>query len=46
MRQEFEKHRYVQQLPTVDVLLTKSDMEFQVGTIGFSAGERTRAYVL
>jgi len=29
MRQEFERHRYVQQLPTVDVLITKSDMEYQ-----------------
>ncbi|KAF2669174.1 NADH-ubiquinone oxidoreductase 14.8 kDa subunit [Microthyrium microscopicum] len=29
MRQEFERHRYVAQLPTVDVLLSKSDMEFQ-----------------
>jgi hypothetical protein len=29
MRQEFERHRYVSQTPTVDVLLAKSDMEFQ-----------------
>jgi NADH dehydrogenase (ubiquinone) 1 alpha subcomplex subunit 6 len=29
MRQEFERHRYVAQTPTVDVLLAKSDMEFQ-----------------
>jgi len=29
IRQEFERHRYVQQLPVVDVLITKSNMEFQ-----------------
>jgi len=29
IRQEFEKHRYVQQLPTVDVLIAKSQMEYQ-----------------
>lgn len=32
-RQEFERHRYVQQLPTVDVLLQQSNAEFQVGLI-------------
>ena len=31
IRQEFEKHRYVNSLPAVDVLLTQSHMEFQVG---------------
>jgi hypothetical protein len=30
MRQEFERHRYVDQLPTVDVLISQSNMEFQV----------------
>ena len=30
VRQEFEKHRYVSQLPAVDVLITQSHMEFQV----------------
>lgn len=30
MRQEFERHRYVQQLPTVDVLLFNSHQEYQV----------------
>ena len=29
-RQEFERHRYVQQLQTVDVLLQQSNAEFQV----------------
>lgn len=29
IRQEFERHRFVQQLPVVDVLITKSDMEYQ-----------------
>jgi NADH dehydrogenase (ubiquinone) 1 alpha subcomplex subunit 6 len=29
MRQEFERHRYVSQLPVVDVLLFQSDAEFQ-----------------
>ena len=33
IRQEFERHRYVQQLQTVDVLITKSHMEFQVRAI-------------
>jgi NADH dehydrogenase (ubiquinone) 1 alpha subcomplex subunit 6 len=30
MRQEFERHRYVTQLKTVDVLLFNSHQEFQV----------------
>lgn len=30
IRQEFERHRYVNQLQTVDVLLTQSHAEFQV----------------
>ena len=30
LREEFERHRYVAQLPTVDVLLAQSNMEFQV----------------
>jgi len=30
VRQEFEKHRYVNQLRAVDVLLMQSQMEFQV----------------
>ena len=30
IRQEFEKHRYVQQLNVVDVLLYQSHSEFQV----------------
>jgi len=29
IRQEFERHRYVQQLPVVDMLITKSNMELQ-----------------
>ncbi|KAK5093717.1 hypothetical protein LTR70_005716 [Exophiala xenobiotica] len=29
VRQEFEKHRYVNQLRAVDVLLMQSQMEFQ-----------------
>ena len=31
IRQEFERHRYVNSLPAVDVLLSQSQMEFQVG---------------
>ncbi|KIX10608.1 uncharacterized protein Z518_01692 [Rhinocladiella mackenziei CBS 650.93] len=31
VRQEFEKHRYVNNLQAVDVLLTQSHAEFQVG---------------
>jgi NADH dehydrogenase (ubiquinone) 1 alpha subcomplex subunit 6 len=30
MRQEFERHRYVSQLPVVDVLLFQSHAEYQV----------------
>jgi NADH dehydrogenase (ubiquinone) 1 alpha subcomplex subunit 6 len=30
MRQEFEKHRYVNQLAVTDVLITQSHAEFQV----------------
>jgi hypothetical protein len=30
IRQEFERHRYANQLPVVDVLITKSNAEFQV----------------
>lgn len=32
IRQEFERHRYVSQLPTVDVLLFSSHQEYQVRT--------------
>lgn len=31
IRQEFERHRYVAQLPAVDVLIFQSHQEFQVG---------------
>jgi len=31
VRQEFERHRYVNQIPVVDVLLFQSHAEFQVG---------------
>ena len=30
VRQEFERHRYVQQLPVVDMLLFRSHSEYQV----------------
>lgn len=30
MRQEFEKHRYANKLPVVDVLLMKNNAEYQV----------------
>lgn len=30
LRQEFERHRFVAQLPVVDVLLFQSHSEFQV----------------
>lgn len=30
MRQEFEKHRFANKLPVVDVLLVKSNAEYQV----------------
>ena len=35
MRQEFERHRYVNQINVVDMLLTKSHQEFQVGLSGY-----------
>ena len=31
IRQEFERHRFVNKLSVVDVLLTQCHMEFQVG---------------
>lgn len=31
MRQEFERHRFVNKLPVVDVLLFQSNAEYQVG---------------
>lgn len=31
IRQEFERHKYVNQLPVVDTLLFKSHAEYQVG---------------
>ncbi len=31
MRQEFERHRYVNKLPVVDVLLLQNNAEYQVG---------------
>lgn len=31
VRQEFERHRYVNKLPVVDMLLFRSHTEFQVG---------------
>jgi NADH dehydrogenase (ubiquinone) 1 alpha subcomplex subunit 6 len=30
IRQEFERHRYVNKLPTVDVLLFQSNADYQV----------------
>lgn len=30
IRQEFERHRYVNQLPVVDVLIAQSHAEYQV----------------
>ena len=31
VRQEFERHRFVNQLPVIDMLLFQSHAEFQVG---------------
>ena len=45
MRQEFERHRYVKQLPTVDVLLFNSHQEYQVRVANFrSEGHYRLAY--
>lgn len=30
VRQEFERHRYVNKLPVVDMLIMQNDVEFQV----------------
>ena len=49
IRQEFERHRYVSQIKTVDVLLFNSNQEYQVSS-GWSAllekGEELRAVAL
>jgi NADH dehydrogenase (ubiquinone) 1 alpha subcomplex subunit 6 len=37
MRQEFERHRYVNQLKTVDVLLFNSHQEYQVRLLLFGS---------
>ena len=37
VRQEFERHRYVNKLPVVDMLLFRSDTEFQVSQIYIAA---------
>lgn len=34
MREEFERHRYVNKLPVVDVLLFQSHAEYQVHAAG------------
>ena len=39
MRQEFERHRYVNQMKTVDVLLFHSHQEYQVCQSKRSYGE-------
>lgn len=39
IRQEFERHRYVNQLKTVDVLLFNSHQEYQVRSTPDSTGE-------
>jgi hypothetical protein len=44
MRQEFERHRYVSQLPVVDVLLFQGQAEFQVGFVVMGGGEESRLY--
>jgi NADH dehydrogenase (ubiquinone) 1 alpha subcomplex subunit 6 len=52
MRQEFERHRYVNQIKTVDVLLFNSHQEFQVrhegtherGTHGLMYSKETLNY--
>lgn len=41
-RQEFERHRYVAQLPVVDVLLFQSHQEYQVGRITRRTGHTGR----
>ena len=39
VRQEFERHRYVSQLPVVDMLLAQGHMEFQVSVDLFGKQE-------
>jgi NADH dehydrogenase (ubiquinone) 1 alpha subcomplex subunit 6 len=43
MREEFEKHRYVNNIQAVDVLIAQSDMEFQVCGLPFIVWEPCRA---
>jgi hypothetical protein len=43
VRQEFERHRYVSQLKTVDVLLFNSHQEFQVRVVRIWTGEGGKA---
>jgi len=43
LRQEFERHRFVAQLPTVDVLLFKSHSEYQVRKPTVEARRQLRA---
>ena len=38
VRQEFERHRYVNQLRTVDVLIAKSQQEYQVCRLQLPCG--------
>lgn len=42
MRQEFERHRYVKQLKTIDVLLFHSHAEFQVRHDRFACSSLSR----
>lgn len=46
IRQEFERHRFVSQLRTVDVLLFNSHSEFQVRPLQSSASDELPAATL
>ena len=47
VRQEFERHRFVDKLPVVDMLLFQSHSEFQVCELGFCGlGRGRRSIVL
>jgi hypothetical protein len=46
MRQEFERHRFINKLPVVDVLLFQSDADYQVGKETFPSEDRETGWLL
>ncbi|KAH8194186.1 hypothetical protein TruAng_011645 [Truncatella angustata] len=44
MRQEFERHRYVNKLPVVDVLLMQNNAEYQTHVLSYFPEENFRGH--